>query len=79
MCHGVSFRLRVLFHITKTVGLDAWVVSHAGVGTGSHHFPWLSPAARSALQLARHSQLYKSVLCYTPVPQLGAPRVMGLL
>lgn len=61
MCLGVSF-----FHITKNVVLDPWVINCAGVSTGCHHFPWLNPAACSALQLAHHSQLHKSVLCYTP-------------
>lgn len=61
MCLGVSF-----FHLTKNVVLDPWVINCAGVSTGCHHFPWLNPAACSALQLAHHSQLHKSVLCYTP-------------
>lgn len=55
------------FHITKNVVSDPWVINCAGVGTDCHHFPWLNPAACSALQLARHSQLHKSVLCYTPM------------
>lgn len=61
MCLGVSF-----FHITKNVVLDPWVINCAGVSTGCHHFPRLNPAACSALQRAHHSQLHKSVLCYTP-------------
>ena len=66
-CDLTSWLRLIFFHITKKIVLVPWAINCAGADAGSHHFLWLSPAACSTLQLARHSQLDKSVLFYTPM------------